>query len=113
MGELGGATIFPKINLKSGYHQVRMAPGEEPKTAFKTHNGHFEYLVMPFGLSNAPATFQSLMNNIFKSYLRKFIIIFFDDILIYHKSLPDHVTYLTLSFQIIREQALYLNLQKC
>lgn len=113
MDELGGAIIFSKLDLKSGYHQVRMAPGEKSKTNFKTHNGHFEYLVMPFGLSNSPTTFQALMNHIFKPFLRKFIIIFFDDILIYSKSIPDHVTHLTLAFQTIRDHSLLLNKQKC
>lgn len=113
MDELRGATIFTKLDLMSGYQQIRMASSEEPKTNFKTHSGHFEYIVMPFGLSNALTTFQSLMNHVFKPLLRKFIIIFFDDILIYSKTLLDHVHDLTLTLQTIREHSLYLNKQKC
>lgn len=113
MDELGGATIFSKLDLTVGYHQLRMDRGEEYKTAFKTHAGHFEYLVMPFGLSNAPAFFQALMHHIFHSYLRRFVIIFFDDILIYSPSLEDHVAHLHLVFQTIRDNKLFLRKEKC
>lgn len=113
LDELAGAKYFTKLDLRSGYHQIRLVEGEEFKTAFKTHHGHWEFKVMPFGLTNAPATFQSAMNLLFAHMLRKGVLIFMDDILIYSPTLEEHEKLLTQVFQILMENQLYIKQSKC
>jgi hypothetical protein len=111
--QLRGASVFSKIDLRSGYHQLRIRPSDIPKTTFITKYGLYEFTVMAFGLTNAPSFFMNLMNSVFMDYLDKFVVVFIDDILIYSQSEEEHVNHLKMVLQRLREHQLYAKLSKC
>ena len=111
--QLHGSRVYFKIDLRSGYHQLRVRENDVSKTAFRTRYGHYEFLVMPFGLTNAPAAFMDLMNRVFSLYLDKFVIVFIDDILVYSCSSEEHAKHLRTVLQILRERQLYAKFTKC
>jgi Reverse transcriptase (RNA-dependent DNA polymerase) len=113
LDELGGMRYFSILDLRFGYHQIRMAEADVHKIVFQTHEGLFEFQVMSFDLTNAPATFQALMNNILKPFLRKFLIVFFDDILVYSTTLDHHISHLKLVLQLLMDNKLFVKRTKC
>ena len=110
---LHGATCFSSLDLMAGYHQIRIAAGDEPKTAFRTPIGHYQFMVLPFGLCNAPATFQSEMNRIFAPYLGRFVLVYLDDILVFSSTPEEHLSHLQTVLQTLRENKFYAKVSKC
>ena len=113
LDELHGPIYFSKIDIRSGYHQIRMQEEDMEKMDFHCHYGHYEFLVMPFGLTNAPATFQSCMNHIFNKQLSKYLLVFFDDILIYNKTWEEHQKDMNKVLGIMKAQSLFAKQSKC
>ncbi|CAA0835697.1 Uncharacterized mitochondrial protein AtMg00860, partial [Striga hermonthica] len=111
--QLRGASVFSKIDLRSGYHQLKIKEADVSKTAFRTRYGHYEFVVMPFGLSNAPAVFMDLMNRVFHPYLDRFVIVFIDDILVYSRDADQHAEHLRIVLETLRKERLYAKFSKC
>ena len=111
--QLHGSQVYFKIDLRSGYHQLKVRENDVSKATFRTRYGHYEFLVMPFGLTNALAAFMDLMNKVFSPYLDKFVIVFIDDILVYSGSPEEHAEHLQTVLQILRERQLYAKFSNC
>ncbi|GJR44490.1 putative reverse transcriptase domain-containing protein [Tanacetum coccineum] len=111
--QLQDSSTYSKIDLRSGYHQLRVRDDDIPKTAFRTRYGHYEFQVMPFGLTNAPAMFMDLMNRVCKPYLDKFVIVFIDDILIYSRNKEEHADHLRIIMKLLKNEKLYAKFSKC
>jgi hypothetical protein len=113
LDELSGAQYFTKLDLRSDYHQISMQEVNIPNTSFRTHEGHYEFLVMPFVLCNAPSTFQSLMNHVFYPFLHHFVLVFFDDILIYSKTWQSHLSHVALILHLLLQHQFFIKQSKC
>ncbi|GJY19038.1 putative reverse transcriptase domain-containing protein, partial [Tanacetum coccineum] len=111
--QLQGSSVYSKIDLRSGYHQLRVREEDIPKTTFRTCYGHYEFQVMLFGLTNALAVFMDLMNRVCKPYMDKFVIVFIDDILIYSKNKQEHEEHLKLILELLKKEELYAKFSKC